>query len=123
MMDDADHSPDPVRSLTRRSPIRSRRRSPASEQTIRTGASTSHRPPHRRSMAGFSKPALLMLLDDDKAALRAYLAGDRTSERVANISYALASPEAHKNSKISKPTMLVWRVGIGALRFRSWKST
>ena len=29
-----------------------------------------------------SKPALLMLLDDDKAALRAYLAGDRESETV-----------------------------------------
>ena len=29
-----------------------------------------------------SKPALLMLLDNDKAALRAYLAGDRASEAV-----------------------------------------
>ena len=29
-----------------------------------------------------SKPALLMLLDDDKAALRAYLAGDRESDTV-----------------------------------------
>ena len=29
-----------------------------------------------------SKPALLMLLDNDKAALRAYLAGDRDSETV-----------------------------------------
>ena len=29
-----------------------------------------------------SKPALLMLLDNDKAALRAYLTGDRESEAV-----------------------------------------
>lgn len=31
-----------------------------------------------------SRPALLMLLDDDQDALRAYRAGDRSSERVLN---------------------------------------
>ena len=53
-----------------------------SEQTIRNQCKKFHIGRRIGGQYEVSKPAHLMLLDNDTTALRAYLAGDRTSERV-----------------------------------------
>ncbi|WP_292534059.1 hypothetical protein [Methylocystis sp.] len=53
-----------------------------SEQTIRNQCKKYHIGRRIGGQYEVSKPAHLMLLDNDTTALRAYLAGDRTSERV-----------------------------------------
>lgn len=77
-----------------------------SESTLRSWCQCHH---IGRRVAGgpwmVSRPALLMFLDDDSAALRAYLAGDRESELVrayfrrAGIGSLQQNPQQQQNSQ------------------------
>jgi hypothetical protein len=73
-----------------------------SEQTIRNQCKKFHIGRRIGGQYEVSKPAHLMLLDGDTPALRAYLAGDRASERVLKYFERSGVTKAHKNSKISK---------------------
>lgn len=63
-----------------------------------------------------SLPALQMLLDDDREALRLYHAGNRTSERVGRY-FVRAGLKTPQNAQ--KPASTTWRIGISAHRFKS----